>query len=218
MGGRSSIRVVLGAGTFESDTGEGFAHTSQQTLQVADDLLGMNALNIHMSSPTHQAQGDTSVEAKKVFQILLAEDNHGDVLLVREALIESKIPHELHVVKDGAEAIEFVTRIGKPWHLTCPDLMLLDMNLPKADGIEVLETIRKHPECTATPVIMFTSSDWNNDRVRVAALGVKHYFTKPLEIDEYMKLGALVLEAVRPLASSPLGNGSRANDFSKTGT
>ena len=128
--------------------------------------------------------------------ILLAEDNRGDVLLVRQALEEHDIEHQLYVVQDGAQAIEFVAQMGKPGGVPCPDVILLDLNLPKADGPEILTEFRKHPECTTTPVIVVTSSDAIKDRARAAELGISRYFKKPSEFDEFMKLGAVVREVV----------------------
>jgi CheY-like chemotaxis protein len=126
--------------------------------------------------------------------ILLAEDNPGDVFLVRRALKEHHVDFELHVVRDGAEAIEFVQHmgdsLGSPW----PDVVLLDLNLPKVDGSEVLREFRKRPECVETPVVIVSSSNSQRDRAKVAAMGEVHYFRKPSELSEYMELGALVAE------------------------
>jgi CheY-like chemotaxis protein len=132
----------------------------------------------------------------RVLHILLAEDNRGDVLLVREALQYHHIEHELHIVSDGAQAITFVSRMGKSEESPCPDVILLDLNLPKADGAQILGEFRKHPECVTTPVIVVTSSGADRDRQRMAALGIKHYFQKPADFDGFMRLGAVVREAV----------------------
>ncbi|MGI8746636.1 MAG: response regulator [Bryobacteraceae bacterium] len=131
-----------------------------------------------------------------MLHILLAEDNRGDILLVQQALEEHHIPHELHVVTDGEEALHFVTRMGKPGEAPCPDVLLLDLNLPKADGYQVLSEFRQHPECAHTPVIVVTSSDAPKDRAGMAALGIARYFRKPSELDAFMQLGAVVREVV----------------------
>lgn len=131
-----------------------------------------------------------------MLHILLAEDNRGDVLLIRRALDEHQIEHHLHVVTDGEEALRFVARMGKPGQEPCPDLMLLDLNLPKVSGGEVLREFRAHPECETTPVIVITSSDSSKDHALVAALGVSRYFRKPMDFDSFMQLGAIVREAV----------------------
>jgi CheY-like chemotaxis protein len=134
----------------------------------------------------------------KLLKILLAEDNPGDVFLVREALVEHRIEHELFVVPDGACALDYIDQIGKTPSAPCPDLFLLDLNLPKVDGHQVLEHFRNHPLCTSTPVVIVTSSDIPLDRERVARLEAARYFRKPKEIDEFMQLGVLVKEVVDP--------------------
>ena len=132
-----------------------------------------------------------------MLNILLAEDNPGDVLLVRQALDEHKIGHELRVFRDGADAISYVGCIGTSSKAPCPDLILLDINLPKADGPQVLRELRKNPQCAHTPVIMVTSSDAQRDRAQAAELGVARYFKKPSDLDEYLRLGAVVREVMR---------------------
>jgi CheY-like chemotaxis protein len=131
-----------------------------------------------------------------VLHILLAEDNPGDILLVRYALEEHHIEHQLHVVMDGAEAVDFVARMGTPGNAPCPDLMLLDLNLPKLDGCEVLSEFRKNRECVHTPVIVVTSSDTKMDRTRVAKFDIACYFRKPSDLEAFMRLGAVVRELV----------------------
>jgi CheY-like chemotaxis protein len=126
--------------------------------------------------------------------ILLAEDNVGDVMLVQEALAAHHVENTLHVVTDGQEALDFVASMGEEQSAPCPDLVLLDMNLPKADGATVLAAFREHKACTNTPVIIVSSSNSSKDRNRVAALGVNHYFQKPPDFDEFMKLGKVVKE------------------------
>lgn len=138
----------------------------------------------------------------KTLHILLAEDNAGDIYLVQQALQEYGILHELHIVRDGAEALDFIAGMGKAGLAPCPDVVLLDLNLPKADGADVLSEFRKHPECAATPVIVVSSSDARKDRVRMAELGVAHYFRKPSDFDAFLKLGAIVRDIVEaPVAA-----------------
>jgi CheY-like chemotaxis protein len=124
--------------------------------------------------------------------ILLAEDNASDVFLVRQALAEHHVESDLKVVGDGEAALRYVKAMGKPGNDPCPDLMVLDINLPKADGISVLAAFRQHPDCEETPVIMVSSSDSATDRRKAAALGVDLYFRKPSQLDEFMKLGEVV--------------------------
>jgi CheY-like chemotaxis protein len=128
--------------------------------------------------------------------VLVAEDNRGDVLLIRHALSAHEIPYQLHVVEDGAKAIDLVARMGKPGEAPCPDILLLDLNLPKIDGPEVLQHFRRHPECASTPVIVISSSDALRDREKVSALGVARYFRKPTELKAFMQLGMIVKEVL----------------------
>lgn len=127
-----------------------------------------------------------------MLQLFLAEDNLGDVLLVREALRRSAIGHELIVVRDGAEALRFIAQIGTGAQQKCPDLFLLDLNLPKVRGPEVLVEFRQREECTSIPVIVVSSSDAENDRMRMHEIGISHYFRKPYELEAFMELGAVV--------------------------
>ena len=131
-----------------------------------------------------------------MLHIFLAEDSQADILLVQEALRKYHIDHELYVAKDGEQAINFVERMGQPGCAPCPDLVLLDLNLPKADGPQVLSELRQHPECADTPVIVVTSSDAPKDRARVSKFGIKRYFVKPLDLDAFLQLGAVVREVV----------------------
>jgi chemotaxis family two-component system response regulator Rcp1 len=128
--------------------------------------------------------------------ILLAEDNLADVLLVERALDAHHIAHELHVVKDGGEALAFVARMGKDDATPCPDVFLLDLNLPKAEGHEILREFRKHPACVHTPVIAVTSSDMPKDRMQMAELGVDRYFRKPSDLEAFLKLGMVIREVI----------------------
>ena len=130
----------------------------------------------------------------KPLHILVAEDNHADVLLFREALQHHHIQHQLHVVSDGQAALQFVAQMGTSPELPCPDLMLLDLNLPKVDGPNILQEFRKHAECTRTPVIIVTSSDSEKDRAKVAEFQVTRYFRKPSDFDAFMELGRIVKE------------------------
>ena len=129
-----------------------------------------------------------------MLNILLAEDNLGDILLVRQALKEYQVTCELQVVRDGAEAIAFVRRMGQPGQAPVPGVLLLDLNLPKADGAEVLKEFRKHPGSGNTRVIVTSSSDSPRDRMRMGELGISRYFKKPSELGEFLQLGAIVKE------------------------
>jgi CheY-like chemotaxis protein len=128
--------------------------------------------------------------------IFLAEDSRGDVLLVREALEKYHVPHELQIARDGGEALDYVSHMGETSGPPCPDVILLDLNLPKADGFTMLTEFRKHPQCSQTPVIVISSSDAPKDRERGRALGIARYFRKPSDLDEFLELGAVVRQVV----------------------
>jgi CheY-like chemotaxis protein len=129
-------------------------------------------------------------------RILLAEDSRADILMVREALNAHKIPHELHLVVNGEEALAFIARMGKSDEPPCPDILMLDLNLPRADGLEVLREFRRHPGCATTPVIVISSSTAPRDREAAGALDVACYFAKPMSYEKFMQLGQLVKDAM----------------------
>ena len=128
----------------------------------------------------------------KVCQILIVEDSRPDVLLIREALAAADIQAELHVVRDGEEAVRFLDAIDAAKNAPCPDLVLLDLNLPKRTGIEVLRHLREATGCGGTAVVIMTSSDSMDDRQSTASLGAREYFRKPSNYSEFMKLGLIV--------------------------
>jgi chemotaxis family two-component system response regulator Rcp1 len=130
-------------------------------------------------------------------QILLGEDNLGDVLLVRRALNEHRVEYELHTMRDGSEAALFMEGVQEGGGLPCPDLFLLDLNLPKLDGCELLVLLRAHPLCGDKPVIIISSSGAESDRRRATNAGATQYYQKPSDLKEFMKLGALVREVVK---------------------
>jgi CheY-like chemotaxis protein len=114
--------------------------------------------------------------------ILLVEDNAGDVRLTREALREAEVAVDLIAVADGEQALAHLRADG------IPDLILLDLNLPKKNGLEVLEEIKADPELRATPVIMLTTSSSARDIAACYARGVNCYVVKPLDLDDFTAL------------------------------
>jgi DNA-binding response OmpR family regulator len=122
----------------------------------------------------------------------LAEDNLPDALLVREAIQLEKLPLEVHVAADGERAIDWITRVEqRDADVPCPHLFLLDLNLPKADGFEVLRRIRASEKCKDVPVLVVTSSDSPADRAMAAQLGAG-YFRKPTSLEEFLKIGSVL--------------------------
>jgi CheY-like chemotaxis protein len=127
-------------------------------------------------------------------QILLAEDNAADIMLVREALKEQHLDCTLHVISDGAEAIAFLERLDRDPKAHGLDLLLLDMHLPKCDGEDILKRLRSTELNAQTPVIVMTASASPRDRVTAEKHAAMHYFNKPSDLSEFMKLGLLVRE------------------------
>ena len=119
-------------------------------------------------------------------EILLVEDNAGDVELAREGLLECKIHNNLHVVGDGVEASAFLRRKGQYAGQPRPDLIILDLNLPKRDGRELLREIKEDEQLKQIPVVILTTSAAEEDIVRSYALHANCYVTKPLGIDQFL--------------------------------
>jgi CheY-like chemotaxis protein len=122
----------------------------------------------------------------KPFEILLAEDNHGDVRLIEEILKKNKVPINLHVMKDGIEALSFLKRKGKHINALHPDLVLLDLNLPKKEGLEVLKEIKGDPDLKRIPVIILTTSGAEEDVLKSYQLHANCYITKPINLDQFV--------------------------------
>jgi CheY-like chemotaxis protein len=128
--------------------------------------------------------------------ILLAEDNPGDVFLVRRALEKNDLDCKLIVVEDGQAALHFMEEADADCEVAFPDLVLLDLNLPRATGSRVLTRIRQSPRCAGTPIIVITSSDSPLDRESAASLGATGYFQKPGDLAGFMQLGRIVRDAL----------------------
>ena len=122
----------------------------------------------------------------KPFEILLAEDNHGDVRLIEETLKKNKVSINLHVMKDGIEALSFLKRKGKHSNAPHPDLVLLDLHLPKKEGLEVLKKIKGDPDLKRIPVIILTTSGAEEDVLKSYQLHGNCYITKPINLDQYV--------------------------------
>jgi CheY-like chemotaxis protein len=121
--------------------------------------------------------------------VLLVEDNPADADLVEEAFTDAKIDCNLSIVRDGAEAIGFIERLDSDLCRVCPDLILLDLSLPKVGGEAVLERIRSSPRCTGVKVLIVSSSDTPADRKRAMELGASDFFHKPSSLEQFMEFG-----------------------------
>ena len=119
-------------------------------------------------------------------EILLVEDNPGDVRLTQEAIREAKIRNRLNVVTDGEEAVAYVRRQGNFADQPRPDLILLDLNLPKKDGREVLKDLKSDPDLHRIPVVVLTSSAAEQDILSTYDLYANAYVTKPVDLEQFM--------------------------------
>ena len=128
----------------------------------------------------------------KTIHILLVEDNEGDILLVKDAFEEAKIIIDLSVVTNGQSALDFLRKKGPYQNAHAVDLVLLDVNLPILDGHEVLKQAKSDPQLRAIPVVMLTTSSSPKDIERARANDVNSYITKPLNVNEFLKV---VIEA-----------------------
>jgi CheY-like chemotaxis protein len=137
----------------------------------------------------------------KPVEILLVEDNKGDVGLIEEVFEEAKIMNNIHVAEDGEEAILYLHGEGKFLGSTRPDIILLDLNLPNKDGREVLREIKEDDNLLNIPVIVLTTSNAEKDVLGAYGLHANAYITKPLDFDQFIKvvesIGKFWLEIVR---------------------
>ncbi|MBN2419435.1 MAG: response regulator [Deltaproteobacteria bacterium] len=127
-------------------------------------------------------------ELSSPIEILLVEDNPGDVRLTQEALKEGKILNNLSIAKDGVEAISFLRREGEYENTARPDLILLDLNLPKKDGREVLMEIKKDEDLRRIPVVVLTTSRAEEDIIRTYDCYANCYITKPVDFDQFINV------------------------------
>nr|WP_312989696.1 response regulator [Crossiella cryophila] len=121
-------------------------------------------------------------------EVLLVEDDPGDVLMTTEAFEENKVGNRLHVVSDGVAAMSFLRREGQYADAPRPDLVLLDLNLPKMDGREVLSEIKNDPALRRIPVVILTTSEAEEDVLRSYQLHANAYVTKPVDFEQFVKV------------------------------
>ncbi len=139
-----------------------------------------------------------------VSRIFLAEDNPADVFLIREALQEHGIAHELTIFEDGERALQFIDAAERDSEFMAPALAILDLNLPRMGGETVLSRIRNSPKLRDVPVLVLTTSASPRDRKQAEELGATQYLRKPSDLFEFMEVGA----AIKKLLQS--GTGARA--------
>jgi len=123
---------------------------------------------------------------RQVVDVLLVEDDEGDVLMTREAFEHFKIRNTLHVVSDGEQALQFVRRTGDYADAPTPGLIMLDLNLPRRGGLEVLSDLKSDPDLRVIPVVILTTSQAEEDIVRSYSLHANAYVTKPVDFDRFI--------------------------------
>lgn len=128
----------------------------------------------------------TSMHMGRPIEILLVEDSPGDVRLTKEALGEGKIHNRLHVVNDGVEAMSFLRQAGEYAGVPLPDLILLDLNMPRKDGREVLAEIKADQRLMHIPVVVLTTSDAERDILKSYKLHANCYITKPVDFEQFI--------------------------------
>jgi two-component system, chemotaxis family, response regulator Rcp1 len=128
------------------------------------------------------------------FSLLLVEDNPTDVFLVKEAIAAHGLDIDLNVIDDGEHAIDLIKHMDFEDGAWVPDIVLLDINLPRTDGFDVLQQIRLSKSCAKIPVIVMTSSAAPVDQSQSAVLGATAYFQKPSGYDDFLKIGELILK------------------------
>lgn len=139
-----------------------------------------------------------SLSEGKRHHIVVIEDNRADIYLIQEALNDAGIRATVEIVQDGERAIQFFDRLDRDPSLPCPSLLLLDINLPRRPGSEVLAHVRRSGRCAQTRVVVVTSSDSDRDREEMGKLGVIGYFRKPSDYATFMKLGEMVRALLEP--------------------
>ncbi|WP_019143882.1 response regulator [Aeromicrobium massiliense] len=125
-------------------------------------------------------------ESTQPIEVLLVEDDPGDELMTREAFEDNKIRNTLHVVRDGEQALDFLYRRGAHADAPQPDLILLDLNLPKYDGRQVLEKIKSDPDLAHIPIVVLTTSSAEEDILRSYKLHANAYVTKPVDVEQFI--------------------------------
>lgn len=130
----------------------------------------------------------TDLLSRRAMEILLVEDDEGDVLITQEAFDYYKIRNALHVVNDGDKALQFVQRTGEFTQAPRPDLVLLDLNLPGRNGLEVLAELKADPDLRIIPVVILTTSHADEDILQSYSLHANAYVSKPVEADSFMSV------------------------------
>jgi two-component system, chemotaxis family, response regulator Rcp1 len=136
--------------------------------------------------------------ADRPYRIWIAEDNAADVYLIEEALRRQEFTYRLATAGNGEEMLNMISALEQNAAETCPDLFLIDLNLPRRSGDEILAQIRQSSRCAHVPAIVITSSDSPRDRARAHDLGASFYFHKPADLEKFMAIGGIVRHFLEP--------------------
>jgi two-component system, chemotaxis family, response regulator Rcp1 len=140
------------------------------------------------------------------YRIWIAEDNPADVYLIEEALRRHEFAYLLKTADNGEDMLNMIAKLDQDPAQLCPDLFMVDLNLPRRPGDEILARIRQSSRCAGVPVIVITSSDSPQDRARARELGASFYFRKPADLEKFMAIGGIVrgfLETQKAAAPQP---------------
>lgn len=149
------------------------------------------------------AESSAAATAPSRAQVLIIEDNRADVFLVERAVEFYNVPANMRVLEDGEQAIRYIDSLEADPQAPLPALLLLDLNLPKRPGTDVLKRLRAGDRCRAIPVIVLTSSDSADDRRMASQYGASRYFRKPTSYDEFLKIGQVMNEVLASGAAAP---------------
>ena len=150
----------------------------------------------------------TATSENSKARILLVEDNPGDVELIRMALKKAEIDCELTVVNDGAEALALVRQQAKYANVPAPDLAVLDLNVPRYDGVEILEALRANPAFADVRVAILSSSYSPRERASSEKYRISRYIIKPLDLQEFLQIGVILKELLADCASRGFSSGA----------
>jgi CheY-like chemotaxis protein len=143
----------------------------------------------------------------KPIDVLLVEDDPGDTLMIREAFEDNKVRNTLACVTDGVEAMQYLRREGRYADASRPDLVLLDLNLPKMDGREVLAAVKDDPRLRSIPVVVLTTSEAEEDVVRSYSLHANAYVTKPVDFERFVSVVQQIDDFFVSVVRLPRANG-----------
>jgi CheY-like chemotaxis protein len=141
----------------------------------------------------------------ELVDVLLIEDDPGDVLMTREAFEHYQVRGTLHVVGDGDQALSFLRKIGDYSHVPTPGLILLDLNLPRRNGLEVLAELKSDAELLSIPVVILTTSQAQEDIVRSYSLHANAYISKPVDFDRFVGVIGKIDDFFLKLVKLPVG-------------